>query len=287
MSVALDALVLPAFEELDPLPSAGEVGPWEDAYDLTERIDVPGVPAPLRHDGDGLGVVPTGIGKTAAATTTAALRAGDAVDLTDALVLSVGIAGAPPDLPVGSVVIADAIVDWDDKCRFDPDDEDGTGGVPVAPDPYTEGQGVFDLDPDLVSTATEAADDAVDLTTHADLEDAAEGSDPTVVVGTNVCADELWHGRTVAEHVSWFVEAVGRGPYRATEMEDYGTAAALRRFGLGDRYLSVRGVSNHDRPEPGTSSRESFETSLTETGVEVGLANAVRVARAIVDDRRG
>ncbi|WP_281193951.1 hypothetical protein [Halorubrum sp. F4] len=283
MSVALDALVLPAFEELDPLPTVGEVGPWEDAYDLTERIDVPGVPAPLRHDGDGLGVVPTGIGKTAAATTTAALRAGDAADLTDALVLSVGIAGAPPDLPVGSVVIADAIVDWDDKCRFDPAD----GEVPIAPDPYTEGQGVFDLDPDLVSTATEAAEDAVDLTTHADLEEAAEGSDPTVVVGTNVCADELWHGRTVAERVSWFVEAVGRGPYRATEMEDSGTAAALRRFGLGDRYLSIRGISNHDRPEPGSSSRESFETSLTETGVEVGLANAVRVARAIVDDRRG
>lgn len=282
MSVALDALVLPAFEELDPLPTAGEVDPWEDAYDLTERVDVPGVPSPLRHDGAGLGVVPTGIGKTAAATTTAALRAGDAVDLTDALVLSVGIAGAPPDLPIGSVVIADAIVDWDDKCRFDPAD----GAVPIAPDPYTEGQGVFEVDPDLVSTATEVADDAVDLTTPADLEDAAEGRKPTVVVGTNVCADELWHGRTVAEHVSWFVEAVGRGPYRATEMEDAGTAAALRRFGLDDRYLSVRGVSNHDRPEPGNSSRESFETSLTETGLEVGLANAVRIARAVVDDRR-
>ncbi|RAW45839.1 phosphorylase [Halorubrum sp. 48-1-W] len=282
MSVALDALVLPAVEELHSLPSASEVGPWEDAYDLTERIDVPGVPAPLRHDGSGLGVVPTGIGKTAGATTTAAGCAGDAVDLTDAVVLSVGIAGAPPDLPIGSVVIADAIVDWDDKCRFDPDD----GEVPIAPDPYTEGQGVFDVAPGLVSDAVGLAAD-VDLTALGDLAGTDDGAEPTVVRGTNVCADELWHGRTVAEHVSWFVEAVGRGPYRATEMEDAGTARALERFGLGDRYLSVRGVSNHDRPEPGTSSRESFEGSLTEAGLEVGLANAVRVARAVVDDWRG
>ncbi|MFC5278546.1 purine nucleoside permease [Halorubrum rubrum] len=285
MPVALDALVLPAFEELDPLPAAGETEPWHDAYDLSERVDVPGTLAPLYHDADGLGVVPTGIGKAAAATTTAALRAGDAVDLSDALVLSVGIAGAPPDLPIGSVVIADEIVDWDDKCRFDPDDgdceDDGSDGgdVPIAPDPYTEGQGVFDLDPGLVS-------DAADLAAGVALESIGEESEPTVTVGTNVCADELWHGRTVAEHVSGFLEALDRGPYRATEMEDAGTVAALRRFGLADRYLSVRGISNHDRPAPGESSRESFEASLTEAGLETGLANAVRVARAVVDDRR-
>ncbi|SMO78966.1 phosphorylase family protein [Halorubrum cibi] len=274
MPVALDALVLPAFEELDPLPAADEADPWHDAYDLAERVDVPGVPVPLRHDGAGLGVVPTGIGKTAAATTTAALCAGDAVDLSDALVLSVGIAGAPPDLPIGSVVVADEIVDWDDKCRFDPDETE-----PVAPDPYTEGQGVFDLDPDRVG-------DAVELAAGVDLASAGGGADPSVTVGTNVCADELWHGRTVAEHVSRFLDALDRGPYRATEMEDAGTAAALRRFGLADRYISVRGISNRDRPEPGESSRESFESSLTERGLETGLANAVRVARAVVDDRR-
>ncbi|GAA0508305.1 Purine nucleoside permease [Halorubrum aquaticum] len=290
MPVELDALVLPAFEDLDPLPSAGEVGPWRDAYDLTERTDVPGVAAPLRRDGAGLGVVPTGIGKTAAATTTAALCADDAVDLSDALVLSVGIAGAPPDLPIGSVVIADEIVDWDDKCRFDPDDgpagADADAGddadaedVPIAPDPYTEGRGVVDLEPDLVSDAVESA-------AGVDLASVEEAPEPAVTVGTNVCADELWHGRTVADHVSWLLEALDRGPYRATEMEDAGTAAALRRFGLADRYLSVRGISNHDRPEPGESSRESFETSLTEAGLETGLANAVRVARAVVDDRR-
>jgi hypothetical protein len=33
-------------------------------------------------------------------------------------------------------------------------------------------------------------------------------------------------------------------------MEDAETATALERFGLLDRYLSVRAVTNYDRPAP-------------------------------------
>ena len=274
MPIDLDVLVLPAFDDLTAAPLADEAAPWREAYDLDRTASVAGVPSALRHDGNGLGVVPTGVGKVAAAATTTALCAGDGVDLDGALVLSVGIAGAPPDLPVGSVVIADSVVDWDDKCRFDPED----GAVPLAIDPYTEGNEPFDADPDLVSDAATLADEVA-------LMGATGGSDPVVTVGTNVCADELWHGRTVAERVSWLVEAKDRGPYRATEMEDAGTAAALRRFGLGDRYLSLRGISNHDRPAPGESARDSLLSSPAEGAYETGLANAVRVARAIVDDR--
>lgn len=274
MPIDLDVLVLPAFEDLAAAPLSGETAPWREAYDLDRTASVAGVPAPLRHDGDGLGVVPTGIGKVAAATTATALCAGDGVDLDGALVLSVGIAGAPPDLPVGSVVLAESVVDWDDKCRFDPDD----GAIPLALDPYTEGNEPFDADPELLSDATALAADV-------DLAGTADGPAPVVTAGTNVCADELWHGRTVAERVSWLVEAYDRGPYRATEMEDAGTAAALRRFGLGDRYLSVRGISNHDRPEAGASASDSLFATADESAFETGLANAVRVARAVVDDR--
>jgi purine nucleoside permease len=276
MSISLDVLVLPAFDDLAAAPVSGEADPWREAYDLDGTASVAGVPTPLRHDGNGLGVVPTGVGKVAAATTTTALCAGGDVDLEGALVLSVGIAGAPPDLPVGSVVLADSVVDWDDKCRFDPDD----GSNPLALDPYTEGNEPFDVDPELLSDATELAADV-------DLAGTAGGPDPVVTVGTNVCADELWHGRTVAERVSWLVDAHDRGPYRATEMEDAGTAAALRRFGLESRYLSVRGISNHDRPEPGASARDSFFAAADESAFETGLENAVRVAKAVVDDRSG
>ncbi len=272
MPVDLRVLVLPAFDDLETLP--GEADPWRRAYDLDETTRVPGLPAPLAHGEAGVGVVPTGIGKTAAATTTAALCAGDAVGLDDALVLSVGVAGGPPALPVGSVVIADHLLDWDDKCRFDPD-----GDPPIAENPYTASSGVFEIDPDLVADATALGED-VDLATAA----TADG-DPVVVNGTNVCADELWHGRTVAEQVSRFVDERGCPPYRATEMEDVGTATALRRFGLGDRYLSVRGIANHDRPDADTGAAASFHDSGFEAGFDVGLTNAVRVGRAIADGR--
>ncbi len=110
-----------------------------------------------------------------------------------------------------------------------------------------------------------------------------------MTVGTNVCADELWHGRRLARQVAQFVADRDRGPYRATEMEDTGTVRALRRFGLADRYLSVRGISNHDRPEPGTAARDSFfgaEAADSASAFRAGLESAVRVARAIVDDAR-
>jgi len=273
MVVDLSVLVLPAFDDLADLP--GEATPWRRAYDLESTIEIDGVPTPLRYSDDGLGVVPTGVGKVAAATTTTALCTSDHLDTEGTLVLSVGAAGGPPELAVGSVVIADRIVDWDDKCRFDPD-----GSIPLERNPYTEDQGVFELDADLI----ERARSAVTSVTLESIE-AETASTPSVVTGTNLCGDELWHGQTLAEQVSWLVEASDAGTYRATEMEDAGTAGALERFDKLDSYLSIRGITNHDRPTDGQSARESFFDPTFESGFQVGIENAVRLAQAFVDDR--
>jgi purine nucleoside permease len=278
MPVEPTVVVLPAFEELSAAPIDGEVGPWESVYDFTHRYTIDGAPSPLRYDPCGVGVVPTGIGKVAAATTTAALCASEKVSLENCLILSVGIAGAPPQLPIGSVVVADSIVDWDDKCRFDPTEDNAT---PIETDPYTGDQGVFDLDTHRVSWAESLSEDS-------QLTGLSGGPKPTVDIGTNVCADELWHGQAVAEHVAEFVSKRQREPYLVTEMEDCGTVAALDRFGLADQYLSIRGVSNHDRPTSGKSGRESL--LHTDSGASdkdsytVGLENAVSVASTLVAD---
>lgn len=276
MTVTPTVVVLPAFEELSAAPIEGEVGPWEAAYDLTHRYEIEGVPSPFRYDSRGVGVVPTGMGKTAAAATTTALCTSEKLSLDHSLILSVGIAGAPPRLPLGSVVVADSVVDWDDKCRFDPTEGDTP---PIEPNPYTSDQGIFDLDAHRVSWG-ESVSDGVHL---AGL---PEEPEPTVAIGTNVCADELWHGRQLAEHVTHFVGERECGPYMVTEMEDSGTLTALERFGLADQYLSIRGVSNHDRPEPGESARESFfdtdSGASAEAAFELGLKNAVGVASELV-----
>ncbi len=276
MSVTLRGLVLPAFDDLGDLPSEAE--PWRRAY-CFDRLTLAGLSSPLRYTAEGLGLVPTGVGKTAAATTAAAICASSEVVLEDPLVCSVGVAGGPPSLPVGSVVIADHIVDWDDKCRF------GPGQAGLALNPYTD-RGAFEVDRELVSLATSLASD-VELVSPADEGGEFPGSsgrEPTVVTGTNLCGDELWHGRELAAEASWLVSEHGCGPYRATEMEDSGTVAALKRFGRADRYLSIRGISNHDRPSAGESARESFFSPGFEDGFETGLSNAVAVARAVVDD---
>jgi purine nucleoside permease len=283
MTVALDALALPAFTDLADLP--GERDPWLDAYDLDATLSVPGVPEPV-HYGDGLGVVPTGIGKAAAATTTTALLACDDLDLSAALVLSVGVAGGPPtEVTVGSVVLAETVVDWDDKVRWADGERSG-----VMPDPYTGDAAVHDLDPGLVSRAHEVAA-GVDL---ADDERAADRrapydadparGDPDVVVGVDLCGDEFWHGEPLAEQAQQVVDQHGAGTYCATEMEDAGTARALDRFGRLDDYLAVRGISNFDRPAPGRSIDDDWFGDDFEAGTPLAIENAVRVARAVVDD---
>lgn len=263
MVVELHNLVLPAFEELGDLPA--ETGPWKRAYEFTGRLELDGLARPLRYTDDGLGIVPTGVGKTAAATTTTTLFTSERVDLTEAVILSVGVAGAPPSIPVGSVVVSDRIVDWDLKCRF-PDD--------VAENPYVE-RGVYELDGELVDEI-EQVGSAVAL-----------GGDAELRRGTNLSGDELWHGAELADRADWLADQYDAAPYRATEMEDAGTAAALVRFGRLDSYCAIRGVSNHDRPPEGLSARESFFSDEFEDGFSRAVENAVAVARTVVDGRSG
>jgi purine nucleoside permease len=267
--VTLDALVLPAFDDLEGLPS--ETAPWHERHELEHTLEIPGLPVPLAHDRR-LGVAPTGVGKAAAATTVTALLSSPALDIGDALVCSVGVAGGPPEIPVGSVVVADTVLDWDDKCRF--------GGGELALDPYTGDQGVFELDADLVERARAVAT-GVELSRPT-----ASNERPVVTGGVNLCGDELWHGAELADQVGWLLDERGVGEYRATEMEDVGTASALARFGRLDRYLTVRGISNHDRPAGDRDPAESLLDPAFESGFGVAAENAARVAGAVLEDIR-
>ena len=273
MTVDLSALVLPAFGDLNGVPS--EVEPWERAYDLENELQIAGLDAPLRYGDAGVGVVPTGIGKAAAATTVTALLTSDAIRADDALIVTVGVAGGPPSLDVGSVVVADSIVDWDHKCRVDPD---GEGDVPLAMNPYTGGM-AFDLH-------AERVDWALDIAAEVSLDTGEDRTrTPRVVRGTNLCGDELWHGERLADHVEWLVDEHCAGTYHATEMEDAGTAFALDRLGHLDRYVCLRGISNYDRPLDDSTAAESLFSPAFENGFEVGIENAVRVARRLLDVR--
>lgn len=267
----LDVIILPAFDDVPGLP--GEASPWEEHYQFSETIQIPGAPDPLQVSTEGVGLIPTGIGKANAAATVTGLLASERVDCSAALFLTVGVAGGPPSLSVGSVVVSSAIVDWDMKCRFD-----GAGSHVLAPNPYVD-EPVYDLAPTQVEEALSAVDG------DDDLAGTLAGEDSAVVAGANVCGDELWHGRAVAEQVESWVGRFDCGPYRATEMEDAGTARALERFGrLGD-YVSIRGIANPDRPPEGTPPRTYFGSDDFEAGFKTGLANAISVATAVISEK--
>ncbi|ELY89331.1 purine nucleoside permease [Natrialba taiwanensis] len=296
------ALVLPAVAE----PPLAERRPWLERADLTDALSIPGTETPLYLTADGVAITTTGIGKSDAATTVTALLAAPAFELDSAYVVSAGIAGGPPErVALGSVVIADSVVDWDRKHRWDrtqtgaSDGGDAHGDVGTAADTdpaagldllaYRPRDYVHRLDTELVDAALEAAADATldsDPAARA-YQDEYEFSDaptagPTVERGTTVCGDEFWHGPRYAREVAWLCDAYGVAPYLTTQMEDAATATALDRFGLLDRYLSVRAVANYDRSAPGETVEESFDG--TAASLDLARENAARVGRTVVTE---
>ncbi|MFC7154120.1 phosphorylase [Halomarina halobia] len=284
--VELRALVLPALS-FDWGDAPSELRPWLDRYDFAREIAVTGAVDAVRCTDDGIGVATTGMGKAQAAATVTALHRTPRLDLSRAYVVTAGVAGGSPAVgTLGSVFLADAVVDWDRKFRWDPDG-DGEGPT-IGPLPFDPEPGVYRLNGDLVAAARRATAnvplrDLPEARAYRERypQEAARGS-PTVGVGTTLCGDEFWHGERLAAAAEELVEGYGVGPHATTEMEDYGTALALDRAGRLDRYLNVRAVANFDRPAPGRSARESIDEDV-EAFVGLAVENAFRVASAFVE----
>jgi len=267
-----DVLVLPAFRAADVAMAdpPDELRRWREAYDLSPRA-LEGLPAPV-YAGDGIAVTPTGIGKTSATATVTTLLSAPEVDLQGTRVVSVGVAGVAPRAgPLGSVVLAESVVDWDLKHRRDAGDGD-TG--PVAPLHFRTRDPVYHLDGPLLDRVERALGDTP-LRTVAD--DRVAG-DPAVHRGVSVCADEFWHGQETAAQVDRLLAAYDLPVHACTQMEDYGTAVALSRFDRLADYVAVRAAANYDRPAEGSSDVD-FGAFALDTAAE----NAFRAGRRAVD----
>ena len=298
--IAPSVVVLPAVSFDPPLD---ELAPWLARLPIDRSYSVPGTDAPVYvTDGGSVAVTTTGMGKAPAATTVAALNRADGFDVSSTYWLSAGIAGASPQrAALGSVFVADAIVDWDRKHRWDPTElapsagdtgdtaaaESTTGDVnAVEPLAYLPEGSIHEPNPALVEDARDAAAgvelaDRTDVREYQERYPAAPDHGPRIALGTTVTSDEFWHGTAVAREVDALCEAYGVDPYATTQMEDAATAAALARFDAFDRHVSVRAVANYDRPAPGESVHDSFEG----TGASIAQAteNAARVGYAVVE----
>lgn len=189
-SIRPAALVLPAVAE----PPLTERRPWLERTAIVDAFSITGVKTPVYLTAAGVAITTTGIGKSDAATTVTALLASSEIDLSAAYVVSAGIAGGPPErIALGSVAIADAVVDWDRKHRWDratdgnhetQADHEAQADHTVRPEPnegsddpdagldllaYRPHDYVHDLEDALVNAACEAATD-VSLRTDADAQ---------------------------------------------------------------------------------------------------------------------
>jgi len=276
MTLNPTVVVFPAFTEAEYTGDASEVEPWLDRYAFDRELDIAGVDHPIYHATDtGLTLAPTGIGKAAAATAVSALAAGDDVALDEATLVTVGIAGCRPAAgTLGSVFVADRVVDWDIKLRIG----ETTSRMQWLVDDY-----VWQLDADRVDRAATAAADAqlTDSDRAAEIRQRYDDSrTPTVDVGPTVCGDEVYHGAATAKQVDALCDSYGVDGFATTEMEDAGTATALERFGLLDQYISIRAAANFDREPSGGDPNASIDADVFELGIE----NAVRVGIAVVDE---
>ena len=289
-------IVLPA---VSFAPPHDELGPWLERLPIAGAYEVSGTDEPLYvTDPDGgVAVTTTGMGKVPAAATVTALCATPSVDVTDAYWLSAGIAGAQPQrAAIGSVFVADAILDWDRKHRWDPDEVNDASDEneeksddqirTVEQLAYLPDRSLHEADPDLVATAHDAAT-AVALATdetvrsYQDRYPTTPDHGPRVGVGPTVTSDEFWHGTGLAREVDHLCASYGIDPYVTTQMEDIATATALARFDVADRHVSLRAVANYDRPAPGESVHDSFEG--IDASVALAAENAARAGSMVVE----
>jgi purine nucleoside permease len=258
---------------------------WERTFAFDASLDVRGLREPLRYDtATDVALCVTGVGHVEAATSVAALLACPVLDCDETTFLTVGVAGTPPSRgTIGAVFVADALVDWDQKYRLDTGSETVLSTFPFK----QAGELCKRLDPELVARAAAVASDVTLADSgpaarlRAGYPDVVARGPPFAAVGSSVSGSEFWHGTDSAAWADQMCTEFAVSPYCTTEMEGFATALALERFGHLDRYVSVRGASNFDRPAPG---RDAFESLASdELGLELAAENAFRVGVAVVD----
>lgn len=266
-------VVLPAFTAAEYTGDVSELSLWLDRYQF-ETTDLAGLPSPL-YTTDQIALTPTGIGKSATATTVATLAASEAIDISDATIMTVGIAGVRPAAgTLGSVFLADSVVDSDIKLRI---------GDTVQPSPWLVTEYCWELNSELVEHIYQATRDVPLADSEAAGEIRAAYDDdrsPTVAVGPTACGDEVYHGTQAATTVEELCEQYGLDEFATTEMEDAATATTLQRFGLLDQYVSIRAAANFDREPPGGDPHKSIEHDVFALAAE----NAFRVGEAAVEE---
>jgi purine nucleoside permease len=254
----------------------GEFQFWVEREKLTQTLPFDAGYRKLRLSADGsvLGVV-TGAGVTNATSTIMALGMDPRFDFSKTYWIIAGIAGADPeDASLGSAAWANYVLDGDLVYELDAREAPADwpysrlavgakrpGELPERRIPDTM---VYQLNPKLVEWAYQ-------LTKNLKLKDTPEMAaysatykgfpkamaPPFVMKGDSLGSSTYWHGKILTQWANDWVKmwTGGKGNFVMTNMEDNGTATALKRLERVrkvdfNRVLFLRTASNYCMPAP-------------------------------------
>lgn len=290
----------------------GEFYRWQERRKLDTVFEAPN----MHHDihvnlETGVMGIVTGMGTANSAASIMALGLDSRFDLTSAYWLVVGIAGFDPeDASLGSVAIADFLVDGDLAHEIDsreiPDDW-SDGFFPLfSKGPNDENRKNYQIG-EVFQLKKTFVDWAYNLTNSIELYDDEKLSlirdlyvdypqavrKPFVLRGDQLAAMTFWHGNILNDWANRWVDywSKGEGEFVSSAMEDTGTFQSLDYLDRGgyvdkDRLLVIRTASNFTIPAPNVSAVDNLlnEQHGGYTGLEVALENGYIVGSKIIDE---
>jgi purine nucleoside permease len=272
---------------------AGEFQHWYDGY-LTnaEEYQVRGAERSVWVNKEGVAGSVLGMGKVRSSSSMTAILADPRFDFSDTYFIITGCAGTPPGVgTVASVFWADYLVDYDLGHRW------GASEVPAGDPLFSVRKGyeavrTIEINPVLVQRAFDITKDTPLLDSEKSQEyrknypqKAAQRS-PFVAVGTHVASDTFFHGPTLSKEAQYVCDINNAGTYVITEMEGVAVGYVIKKFGHGDRILSLRTAVNFDQGNPNESTLEHLdpEPGNYPGGFSTGIQNAYNVGSRFVNE---
>ena len=282
---------------------------YEEYCPGCEEIEIPNMP-PTGHfyfnDENGVGMLVTGAGKTAAGLSMMAVLSSELYDYSDATIVSVGCAGGSVrNCTLGDVILVTAACDYDLGHHVDAHEKKkNKSQVMWFPDKSYADYEYKNLNADLCDKTYEMIRNCPLQTTEearAVMKESfgakkEEDILPTVKKGTALTGDNFWkgiYGHVTAKFIADYYGC--RDPYMVTEMEEVAIANTAECFNMLDRLISLRVIVNMDvfmkgeTPESTWGEHRSFiekvENNNTETLdiFEPAMHNLFDTGRIVID----
>ena len=259
---ALRAIIIPKFE-IGELTGdfPGETQLFYEQYCMgCEEIEISHMP-PSAHfyvnEENGVGILITGSGKTAAGLSLMAVLSSDRYDTSGAYLVSVGCAGGSVTAcTLGDVILVTAVCDYDLGHHVDAHEKErsDTRVMWFPDDSYADYEYEL-LNADLCEKVYGMIKDCPLQTTEEAKNVMMENFSafkctnvlPTVKKGTALSGDNYWkgiYGHATANYITKYYDCPD--PYSATEMEEVAVANTADCFGMLDKLISLRVIVNMD-----------------------------------------